>query len=146
VASRRGALSIGDHRFGLDYGAYLWRATDAVVAARYGAGIREVIGNAVDCPRVAQAIASKCVLSVCVGHADLVEELCEAGLDEVVGIARDKIEELRFDALHFAAGSARLVDPAGDGIADALVDGVWAAEINAGQGLRPVPATFTATR
>ena len=146
VASRGGALSIGDHRFGLDYGAYLWRATDAVVTARYGAGIREVIGSAVDCPRVAHAIASKCVLSVCVGHADLLEELCEAGLDEVVGIARDKIEALRFDALHFAAGSARLIDRAGDGIADALADGVWTAEINAGQGLRPVPATFTATR
>ena len=27
-----------------------------------------------------------------------------------------------------------------------LADGVWTAEINAGQGLRPVPATFTATR
>lgn len=146
VVSRGGALSIGDHRFGLDYGAYLWRATDAVVAARYGAGIRAAIGSAVNCPRVAQTIANKCVLSVCVGHADLLEELCEAGLDEVVGIARDKIEALRFDALHFAAGAARLVDPAGDGIADALADGVWTAEINAGQGLRPVPATFTATR
>jgi hypothetical protein len=100
----------------------------------------------VNCPHVAETIAHKCVLGVCVGHADLLEELCEAGLDEVVGIAHDKIAELRFDALHFAAGRARLVDGTGDGIADALAGGVWTAEINAGFGLRPVPATFTATR
>jgi hypothetical protein len=146
VTSRAGAVSIGDHRFGLDYGVYLWRATDAAIAARYGAGIRAAIGNAVDCPRVAQTIANKCVLGLCVGHADLIEELCEAGLDEVVGIAQDKIADLRFDALHFAAGSARLVDHSGDGVAEALTDGVWTAEINAGFGLRPVAATFTAKR
>lgn len=146
AVSRAGALSIGDHRFGLAYGEYLWRATDAAIAARYGGGIRAAIGSAVNCPHVAQTIANKCVLSVCVGHADLLEELCEAGLDEVVGIAHDKIAALRFDALHFAAGRARLIDSSGDGVADALADGVWTAEINAGSGLRPVPATFAATR
>jgi hypothetical protein len=146
VTSRAGALSIGDHRFGLAYGDYLWRATDAAIAAQYGAGIRAAIGTAVDCPHIAQTIANKCVLGVCVGHADLLDELCEAGLDEVVGIAHDKIADLRFDALHFAAGNARLIDRSGDGIADALADGVWTAEINAGFGLRPVPATFTGTR
>jgi hypothetical protein len=146
VTSRAGAVSIGDHRFGLDYGVYLWRATDAATAAQYGAGIRAAIGSAVDCPQVAHTIANRCVLALCVGHADLLEELCEAGLDEVVGAAHDKIADLRFDALHFAAGSARLVDHSGDGIAEALTEGVWTAEINAGVGLRPVPATFTATR
>jgi len=146
ATSRSGSLSIGDHRFGLAYGEYLWRATDAAIAARYGAGIREAIGSAVNCPHVAETIANKCVFGLCVGHADLLEELCEAGLDEVVEIAHDKFAELRFDALHFSAGRARLIDRSGDGIADALADGVWTAEINAGFGLRPVPATFAAAR
>jgi hypothetical protein len=146
ATSRAGSLAIGDHQFSLGYGEYLWRAVDAAIAAQYGAGIRAAIGSAVNCPHVAQTIASKCVLGMCVGHADLLEELCEAGLDEVVDIAHDKVAALRFDALHFAAGRARLIDSSGDGIADALAGGVWTAEINAGQGLRPVPATFTATR
>ena len=146
VTSRGGTLVIGDHSYGLAYGEYIWRVMDAAIAAQYGAGIREAIGNAVNCPHIAQTIANKCVLGVCVGHASLVEELCEAGLDEVVGIAHDKIAGLRFDVLHFAQGSAKLVDSTHDGIADSLTDGVWAAEINAGFGLRPVPAAFAGAR
>jgi len=146
TTSRAGQLSIGDHRFGLAYGEYIWRAADAEIAKQFGGGIRAALGSAIDCPRLAQTIANKCVLGVCVGHASQLGELCERGLDEVVGIAHDRIAELRFDALHFAAGSARLVDTSGDGIADALANGVWTAEINAGFGLRHVPATFTATR
>jgi len=146
TTSRAGQLSIGDHRFGLAYGEYIWRAADAEIAKQFGGGIRAALGSAIDCPHLAQTIANKCVLGVCVGHASQLDELCERGLDEVVGIAHDRIAELRFDALHIAAGSARLVDTSGDGIADALANGVWTAEINAGFGLRHAPATFTATR
>jgi hypothetical protein len=144
ATSGAGAVALGDHGFGLAYGEYLWRACDAAFAARYGNGIRATLGQAVNCPRIAQAIAGKCVLGVCVGHADLIEELCERGLDEVVERAHDKFAALRFDVLHFASGTARLVDTTQDGIADALTEGVWTAEINAGQGLRHVPATFEA--
>jgi hypothetical protein len=146
AASRAGELSIGDHRFGLAYGEYIWRAVDAEIARQFGGGIRAALGRAIDCPQLAQTIANKCVLGVCVGHASQLGELCERGLDEVVGIAHDRITAVRFDALHFAAGSAHLVDTSGDGVADALANGVWTAEINAGAGLRPAPATFTATR
>ncbi|HEX2688225.1 MAG TPA: hypothetical protein VHN14_16460 [Kofleriaceae bacterium] len=146
AASHAGSLSIGDHRFGLAYGEYVWQATDAVITQRFGAGIRAVLGSAIDCPRLAQAIASRCVLGVCVGHASLLDELCERGLDEVVRIAHDRVAALRFDVLRFATGEARLADTSGDGIADALTGGVWTAEINAGVGLRPVPATFSASR
>jgi len=83
---------------------------------------------------------------VVVGPAGEVYTLCERGLDEVVGIAHDNIADLRFDVLHFAAGSAHLVDSSRDGIADSLTGGVWTAEINAGFGLRTVPATFEAVR
>lgn len=146
ATSRAGSLTLGDHGYGLAWGEYVWRALDTAIAAQYGAGIRETLGQAVNCPHIAQTVASKCVLGVCVGHAGLIEELCERGLDEVVERAHDKFAELRFDVLHFAAGSARLVDSSHDGIADALGDGVWTAEINAGFGLRPVPATFEAAR
>lgn len=146
ATSRAGSLSIGDHRFGLAYGEYVWRATDTVIAQQFGSGLRAALGSAIDCPRLAQVIANKCVLGVCVGHTSQLDELCERGLDEVVGIAHDKLAELRFDVLHFAAGGARLVDTSGDGIADALTGGEWTAEINAGFGLRAVPATFTASR
>jgi len=146
ATSRAGVLAIGDHRFGLAYGEYIWRATDAALAQQFGSGIRVALGSAVNCPQLAQTIANKCVLGVCVGHASQLTELCEAGLDEVVGIAHDQIADLRFDVLHFATGSARLSDTSGDGIADSLTNGVWTTEINAGFGLRHVPATFTASR
>ena len=50
----------------------------------------------------------------------------------------------------FAFGSTRATSlevqsPRTHGIADRLDNGVWTAEINAGQGLRHAPATFTAT-
>lgn len=146
VTSRAGQLAIGDHRFGLAYGEYIWRASDAAIAQQFGGGIRAALGSAVNCAHLAQTIANKCLLGVCVGHASQLDELCERGLDEVVDVAHDKVADLRFDVLHFAAGSARLADTSGDGIADSLTSGVWTAEINAGFGLRHAPATFTATR
>ena len=50
------------------------------------------------------------------------------------------------DAVHFASGTATMNDTNSDGSTDTLTSGVWNAEINAGQGLRTVPATFTATK
>ena len=72
--------------------------------------------------------------------------ICERGLDKVVNRAKAKIETFSFDALHFEAGTATMVDANSDHIAERLTNGVWTAEINAGQGLRHAPATFTATR
>jgi hypothetical protein len=140
------ALALGDHEYAVAYGEYAWQALDAKFVADYGADIRDTLGAAVNCPLVAQRVASKCVWSVCVGHAEELTSLCERGLDEVVARAHANLASFRFDALHLAAGAATLVDDDGDLVADALADGVWTAEINAGQGLRPAPATFTASR
>lgn len=85
-------------------------------------------------------------VGVCVGHTAELTEICERGLDEVVERAHAKFLAYRFDALHLAAGTATLVDADADRTADALTAGRWTTEINAGQGLRAVPATFTATR
>jgi hypothetical protein len=146
AARTGGALVVGDHRFGIAFGEYVWQALDAVAVARHGAGVRGLLGAAVDCPALADAVANHCVLGVCVGHRDLLVELCERGLDEVVGLAQRRIAEVRFDAIRLAAGTTRLADPDGAGIATRLTAGVWTAQIDAGQGLRPVPATFTGAR
>jgi len=135
------ALALGDHQFGLAYGEYAWRALEATCTTTYGAPLRAAIGAAVSCPTIASRLASKCILGVCVGHTAALTELCERGLDEVVNRARAKITAVRFTALHLAAGTATAADGA-----DRLTAGVWTAEINAGQGLRPAPATFTAVR
>jgi hypothetical protein len=146
AACAHGALSLGDHRFGLPYGRYAWQALEAVVTAQYGAGVRDLLGAAVNCPAIATAIANKCLLGVCVGHRTELLEICEAGLDEVVGIARAKVEAQRFDAIHLAAGTAALAGVTADGTAARLERGTWTAEIDASQGLRPVPATFAGAR
>ncbi|MBA3538450.1 MAG: hypothetical protein H0T79_02375, partial [Deltaproteobacteria bacterium] len=82
----------------------------------------------------------------CVGHQAELTAICERGVDEIVARVRAKITALRFDALHLAAGTALLVDANGDGDIEQLAQGVWTAELNAGQGLRPVPATFTGAK
>lgn len=138
ATSSNGTLTLGDHRFGLAYGEYAWQALEAACTKEYGAGLRATLGTAVDCPSLASKVANKCVLGVCVGHTAELTSICEAGLDEVVTYMHDQFADLRFDAVHFAAGSATIGTTG-------LTNGVWTAEINAGQGLRHVPATFSAT-
>jgi hypothetical protein len=141
-----GELSIGDHGFALRYGEYMWRAFEKAHADAYGTTIRGALGTAVDCPSLANVIAQKCYAGYCVGHVTELTAICERGLDEAVQRAYDKVAELKFDAVHFASGTAQLVDADSDLVAEALASGVWSAEINAGVGLRSVPATFTATK
>jgi len=141
-----GTLTLGDHAFSLPFGQYAWRAIEAGVTETYGKSPRALLGDAVNCPAVANAVASKCVLTVCVGHRAELTELCERGLDEVVAVAKRKIEAVRFEAIHLARGTATLVDANGDGTAERLDSGIWTAELDASQGLRPVPSTFTGTR
>jgi hypothetical protein len=144
--SSKGTLSIGDHTYGLPYGEYIWTAINRSMVAQYGVDLRGALGAAVSCPTLAHTIAMKCVWGYCVGHETQLTEICEAGLDEAVARVHDRLAEERFDALHFATGTATLVDSNNDGIADRLDGGVWTAELNAGLGLRHAPATFTASR
>jgi hypothetical protein len=145
-SSTAGALALGDHTFGLAYGEYMWTAINQAVTTQYGADVRGVIGAAVNCPALAHTIAAKCYWSYCVGHEAQLTAICEAGVDEAVERAHAKFSEMRFDALHFISGSATLVDADQDGNIEALSAGMWDAEINAGMGLRHVPATFTAAK
>ena len=141
-----GALTLGDQRFGVNYGEYAWQAIDAVSTLQFGRSVRDALGAAVNCPNLAHNIAGKCVLGVCVGHEALVTSVCEGGLDAIVDFAHNRMADLRLDLLHLASGHAMLVDVTGDRIADHIIAGAWEAELNFGQGLRHTPATFTATR
>lgn len=145
-SSSAGALSIGDHTYGLEYGEYIWKAMNEQMVATYGVDLRGALGMAVNCPSLAATIADKCVWGYCVGHEAQLTDICEAGLDEVVERVHEKLAEERFDAVHFISGNATLVDANKDGVAEALAAGTWDAELNAGQGLRHVPATFTGAR
>jgi hypothetical protein len=128
IAATDDQLAIGDHTYGLAYGEIVWQQLD--IEARLAAVI--------DCAAIAKAVAGKCYYGVCVGHESDLRAICEAGVDELVERAHDEIASMRFDVLHFAAGTATLRD-------DGLANGVWDAELNAGQGLRHAPAVFTAT-
>ena len=145
VVAEGGAISFSDQHFGLEYGEYAWEGLEAISQAEFGGDIRTVIGNAVNCPNVAHAVASKCLLGVCVGHESELTSVCEGGLDAVVNFAHDQMVAVRFDLLHFASGAGQLIDDDGDGIADRITGGTWDAELNLGMGLRHAPATFTAT-
>jgi hypothetical protein len=146
VSSRKQTLTIGDHMFSIAYGHYAWQAIQDTLVATYGADLRGLLGAAMSCPSIAHTVANKCMFSQCVGHEAELTTICERGLDEVVSRAKAKLESFRFDALHLHAGTATMVDANHDRLAESLTNGVWTAEINAGQGLRPAPATFTATR
>ena len=146
VVAEGGAVSFDDQHFGLEYGQYAWDGLEAISQAEFGGDIRTVIGNAVNCPNVAHAVANQCLLGVCVGHESELTSICNGGLDAVVSFAHDQMVALRFDLLHYASGSGQLVDDDGDGVADRITGGTWDAELNLGMGLRHAPATFTATR
>jgi hypothetical protein len=146
AAGGGGGLTLGEQHFGVDYGEYAWRALDAVSAAEFGAGIRDALGAAIDCPAVAQRIADRCVLGACVGHAALVTSMCDGGLDAIVGFAHGRMADIRLEALHLARGQAGLADDDRDGIADRITGGAWQAELDLGLGLRHAPATFTGAR
>ncbi len=141
-----GALAFGEQHFGLNYGEYAWQGIEAASTAAFGQGVRATLGTAMNCPQLAKTISDKCVAFVCVGHETELRSICEGGLDAIVDFAHDRMAALRLEALHFASGTARLIDEDGDGIGDRVEGGVWQAELNIGLGLRYAPATFEGSR
>ncbi|MBS1119723.1 MAG: hypothetical protein H6Q90_1951 [Deltaproteobacteria bacterium] len=141
-----GKLTFSEQHFGLAYGEYAWQALEAISTQTFGQDIRGTLGKALNCPVLAKSVADKCVLGVCVGHETEIASICSVGLDLVVSIAHDQMSALRLDVLHFASGTATLVDEDGDGVGDKVVDGTWNAELNLGLGLRHAPAAFEGSR
>lgn len=142
-----GALSFtSEQHFGLNYGEYAWQGIEAASTAMFGGTVRQVLGNAIDCPSLASTVANQCVLGVCVGHRAELASICSQGLDAAVNLVHDRLAALRIEALRLTDGEARLVDHDGDGVGDEIVDGTWDASMNLGLGLRKAPATFTGAR
>jgi hypothetical protein len=128
-------LDLGDHAFGVEYGKLAWLAFNEALRRHYGLDLRDTLGLVVDCPALASSVASRCTYGACVGHADEIEAICDAGLDQLVLQMQDKVEAESFDAVHLARGKASIDD-------DSIERGVWSCEIDMGQGPRSVPATF----
>lgn len=141
-----GALAFGEQHFGLNYGEYAWQGLEMVSTQVFGAGIRATFGQAMKCPALANTISDKCFLGVCVGHETELRQICEGGLDAIVGFAHDRMAAMRLEALQLASGTGRLVDADGDGYGDEITSGTWDAKLNIGLGLRHAPATFAGTR
>ena len=142
-----GAVSfVSEQHFGLNYGEYAWQGIEAASTALFGGTVRQVLGTAINCPKLADTIASKCVVGVCVGHKTELTNICNGGLDAAVDLVHDRLADMRIEALRLTSGTARLVDEDGDGVGDKIVDGHWEASMNLGLGLRKAPATFTGSR
>ena len=129
-----GTAAIGAHGYAIPYGEYVWQALDAQL------DIRSSLGAAVNCPALAKTISNKCYWGYCVGHEAELTEICERGLDEIVDRVHDEFTATTLELLQLDAGTATLS-------ADArTMTGTWTAQVNAGQGLRNAPATFTASK
>ena len=140
-------LTLGAHAFGIPFGELALAALDDVLVAEFGADLRGTLGLLVDCPALAADVADRCYLGVCVGHEAELLAICEGALDYLAAEIEERVGAVRFDAISLDAGAARMLDgdPA-DRVTDELVDGVWTARIDAGQGPRSAPGTFTGAR
>lgn len=140
-------LTLGRHAFGLPIGQLAMAAIEDVLRLRYGADLRGVLGLLVDCPELAANVADRCYLGVCVGNEAQLITICEGGLDHLADELRGQVTALDFEAITLHGGTAQLTDGAtSDGVADAVVGGVWTADLDAGMGPRRAPGTFTGGR
>lgn len=140
------AATLGDHSYAIAYGEYAWRALEHSFYTTYGMYTYDAMLAAVNCEGLATTVSEQCYSGYCVGHKTELKAICVRGVEEAIVRVYQKFAEQRFDLVHFVSGSATLVDADGNLDAEKLESGVWDAEINAGVGLRHVPATFTATK
>lgn len=137
-----GALTIGEQRFGLAFGSHAWQAINLASSTLYGGDL--AIIASIDCGTISRAVAAKCVSGSCVGHASELENACKGHMASLVDELRANVTPIEIGDVHFASGSAKLVDEGSDGVADRIVDGTWDAELDMGNGARRVTATFVA--
>ena len=137
-----GSLTFGDQKFALAFGSHAWQAIELATTQTFGSGIESIAK--LDCNAVAQSVAARCVSSTCVGHASDLLAVCQQGLTAMVEQLRGSLTPVVLDSLHFASGTAKLVDDNKDGYADRILDGTWNAEIDDGMGAHASQIAFTA--
>lgn len=136
-------VTISSHAFGVHAGTAAWTALTGAVEAQYGADLTTVVSTAVDCPGLAHAIATKCVLGQCVGHESLLLSICTGAVDYAIDSVHDQFTGVDFDAVMFDSGQGTATDADADGTFETIT-GTWSAQLDLGAGPRAVPATFTA--
>jgi hypothetical protein len=146
------AIDIGDHAFHMPLGDF------AVVGFNMGlqqlagfSDLRDALGSVIDCAALAQSVASRCILSVCVGHAAEIEQLCVAGIDLLASEVERRIASIDYAELRLASGQAALVsadkqDAGGALRFDRIDDGSWQAAVDVDGLVVPVGATFVGRR
>lgn len=143
------ALTMGDHFFGLAYGELIFAALNGAGA---GETLRARLGRAFDCAAMGRAVANRCVLLLCIGHASEITQICEKGLDLAVDKVHASLSDLSFRALRFEKGNAELWDArvsaeAIDGRIDRIDAGIFTkASIDVGTGPRTCRAAFSGER
>ena len=140
TVAERGLITFGDHQFGLAFGEHVWQGLNLASQTAFGFDVRSSFDDTIDCVQLSQVVASKCIDTECVGHQPALQTLCEQSLDRLVLDLSQQVNAFDADLVRYVAGSARLVDEDGDGLANRIADGVWDSELVVG----PARGTFTA--
>lgn len=133
-------IVLGEQRYGLLLGEAAYQAFEAAVENRYGQDLRGMIGSSIDCEAIAAEVADQCVLGVCVDHESELADMCEGALDSVADKIHHQFRAFDMEVLRLASGEASIVDGAAE--QSTVVDGIWDAAADLGQGLRSLPAEF----
>jgi hypothetical protein len=139
--AERGLIVFGDHQFGIAFGEHVWQGLNLASRTVFGSDVHASLDETIDCVQLSQAVASKCIDDQCVGHQAAIQTVCEQSLDQLVTDLSLQFSAFDSDLVHYVAGSARLVDEDGDGLANAIEEGVWDSELV----MVPVRGTFTAS-
>ncbi|HEY5921753.1 MAG TPA: hypothetical protein VIV11_08785 [Kofleriaceae bacterium] len=139
-----GAISLGDQKFGLAFGHHAWSGINLASSSLFGGNVTAAIATGLNCSVLAKAVAARCYNGACVGHEFQLKAICDSGGVALANELRDRVTAVTLSMFRLTAGSARLVDDNGDGLADQIVDGVWEVELDLGTGLRKQAATFQA--
>jgi hypothetical protein len=139
-----GHVAIGDHAYGLPYGAWLRLGLDRAVVASVEPTARDLasaLGTLLDCDRLGALVAD----AIGLGSPALYSAACQAGMTLIASEIDAQIAAI--DDMPLAlevTGSADGVDLDGDGAMDELRAGTWSGSLDASGSHAPIAAaSFT---
>jgi hypothetical protein len=150
-------IKIGEHKFNIPIGSFALIAADKLMKDKFGsANLREAIGKVINCEALADDVSKRCIDPVgpgkiCVDHKAEIQNLCNVGLDVLVGTIQGQIKRLDLPLLNMKEGEGQMWDaPADKGPLDATIDridhGYWTATVNVGKTEKTILATFIGHR